>query len=74
MSAIDIIILIIAILLVSAIIFFSYIYPRLKGESPTCASCPAVKKSKRLVKDYKKEHKCCCCNDDCDHENHGAEH
>lgn len=58
MSAIDIVILIFTILLVISIIFFSYILPIIKGDTKrTCPSCPAVKRSKRLLKKYIKNRK-----------------
>lgn len=57
MSLVDIIVLLAVILVVFAIIFFNYIFPKIKGEKSACASCPTVKRAKRLVKDYKKSKK-----------------
>ena len=55
MSLVDIIVLIVTILIVLSIIFFSFIKPKLEGKKVTCASCPASKKGKRLIKKYRKE-------------------
>ena len=55
MSTIDIIVLIITILIVTIIIFFSYILPKIQGKRISCASCPAAKKGKKLIKYYKRK-------------------
>jgi hypothetical protein len=54
MAPIDIVVLVITILLVSAVVFFSFVLPKIRHENSTCASCPSVKRAKRLVKEYKK--------------------
>lgn len=54
MSLIDIIILVITILIVISIIYFSFIKPKLEGKKIACANCPVAKKGKRLLKKYKK--------------------
>ena len=50
MTLTDVIILIIVLILLGFIIFFSFIFPRIKGENAHCASCPVVKKAKRTKK------------------------
>lgn len=57
MPVIDIVVLVVTILIVASIIFFSFIFPRIKGENPTCSSCPTHKKGKRLLKEYRKSQK-----------------
>lgn len=54
MTLTDIIVLVFTTIIVLSIIFFSFILPKIQGKRITCASCPAAKKGKRLVKDYKK--------------------
>lgn len=59
MKWIDILILILTILLMCSIIFFSLIYPRIKNKNSSCSSCPINKpaKIKRAFKKYKKQQK-----------------
>lgn len=54
MSLIDIVILIITLVIVGLVIYFSFIKPHISGVPRQCSSCPVNKKGKRLVKDYKK--------------------
>ena len=57
MSFIDIVILILTAGIVFVIIFFSFVVPKIKGENPTCSSCPSHKKTKRLLKEYRESQK-----------------
>ena len=57
MSAIDVIILIVVILILGLIIFFRYVLPAIKGIPSECASCPAVKHAKKYLKKYRKKHR-----------------
>lgn len=56
MTITDIVSLIIILIVLSTIIFFSYVFPHIKYKGHAkCSSCYMVKKAKRLTKDYKKE-------------------
>lgn len=60
MSTADILILIVVILILSAIIFFRYIFPRIRGKKVRhCDQCPvgSDKKIKSSLKAYKKSEK-----------------
>lgn len=59
MNLVDILILISVILIVLLIIFFSFIFPLLRGkEKAICNNCPTGKNKagKRLVKNYNKKY------------------
>lgn len=58
MTLTDGMVLLVILLILFAIIFFRFIYPRLKGKKPShCDYCPVAKdkKIKRSFKAYKKE-------------------
>lgn len=59
MSVADIIILITIIIILLSIIFFTQVYPRLKGRHGACVNCPIgkEKKIKRALKAYRKKHR-----------------
>jgi len=61
MSKADILVLILTILIMLSIIFFTFVLPMIKnkGKPKKCAYCPVAKdkKIKRAFKDYKKSNK-----------------
>lgn len=55
MSWTDIVILIVVILILGVIIYFSFIRPKMQGRSIACANCASASKVKRIKKKIKKE-------------------
>lgn len=52
---VDAIVISIVVLILLAIIFFRFVFPKIKGIPTQCSGCPAVKKGKKLIKKYRKE-------------------
>jgi Zn-dependent membrane protease YugP len=54
MNWVDFIVISVLILILLAIIFFSFILPKIKGIPVECSSCPASKHAKKYLKKYRK--------------------
>jgi len=57
MNLVDILVLVITIVIMGLIIYFSFIKPYRSGKNIQCASCPVAKQGKRLRKQYAKKYK-----------------